>query len=361
MKGRSQGCTAPGCSDPSVGRRLCRKHYQQAWKSGELGQHEKQPTREYKPTACPPDHKHALSRTCYVQHQCRCDACRDENNNANKRRTRLKAYGRFDIGLVDVVPVREHMMMLAEYGLGYKRVAGLAGVGITAARTIIWGRQEPGPRHGELQKRVKRETAEKILAVKPDISALAGGAIIPARGVHRRMQALCTRGWSVSRVGAEIGMTPANMWKVMERDTVTVHTHRAVAAVFDKWWNVTPPQETRWQRTAYSRAVNFAKARRWLAPLAWDDIDNDPEPPMPEQLDGGVDDMAIALAVMGENVRLTHDERREAVRRLHAELWSDNRIAETLHIADRTVLRIRQELGLAAFDQNELRDRGCAA
>jgi hypothetical protein len=62
----------------------------------------------------------------------------------------------------------------------------------------------------------------------------------------------------------------------------------------------------------------------------------------------------------GERVRLTPAERREAVTRLHRLRWSDGRIAEALHCADRTVLRIREELHLEAFDQTTLQRKGAA-
>jgi transposase len=263
------------------------------------------------------------------------------------RRYRLKAYGRFDTGLVDAQPVREHMMMLAEFGLGYKRVAKLAGIGITPARNLIWGRQDSGPRYGELQKQVKRETAEAILAVKPEIGVLAGGARIPARGVHRRVQALVTMGWSQSKLADRLGMERGNFGLMMQRTHVTVRVHREVAALFEELWNVLPPREEWHDKIAFARSKGYARKRRWLPPLAWDDIDNDVEPPVPDEIDG-VDEVLVHLAVSGDHVRLSPAERRAAVTVLHDARLSDSAIAERLHCADRTVLRIRQELGLAA-------------
>lgn len=169
-------CTHAGCRERSVARRLCRKHYQAAWKAGELGAHEKLPPRVKKHGyVCPLDHKHAQSTTCYIQHQCRCDDCVTDHSARAQRRGRLKAYGRFDTGLVDADPVREHILMLGEFGIGYKRVAQLAGVGITGVRTLIWGRQDPGDRYGEIPKRVTREKAERILAVRPTVENLEIG------------------------------------------------------------------------------------------------------------------------------------------------------------------------------------------
>lgn len=342
-------CSREGCDGPVVGRRLCRRHYQAAWKAGEFAGVPLPPhPRPEGAVICPPEHKHDETGTCYVIHKCRCDPCRAGRARRERTRKRLKAYGRYDSGLVDVEPVREHMMLLAEFGLGYKRVARLAGVGVTAARTILWGRQEPGRRKGELQKRIKRDTAEKILAVKPDFGSLAGGAVIPARGVHRRVQALVAIGWSQSKLCDHLGWDRGNWSLMMKRPGVMVRTHREVAALFDELWDQLPPRDTHRDKIAFSRAKKHAKDRRWLPPLAWDDIDNDVEPPVAEAEEGAIDEMAVDLACMGERVRLTPLERREVVRRLNAAKLSDPAIAERAHVEPRTVLRIRQELGLAA-------------
>lgn len=349
-------CSRPGCEKVVVGRKLCRAHYQAAWKAGEFV-NAPLPPRVAGRTICPDEHKHAASSTCYIQHQCRCVPCKEAHAKMNARRNRQRAYGTFDRGVVDAEPVREHMMMLGEFGLGYKRVAVLAGLGITPVRNIIWGRQDSGPRYGEMQKHVKRATAEKILAVRPSIELLAAGVNIPARGVHRRVQALVTRGWSQSKLSERLGIDRGNFWRMMLADQVTVATHREVAALYEELWHQAPPHENHRDKIAYSRALKHANVRRWLPPLAWDDIDNDVEPPMPEDL-VEIDDVAVDLALSGERVRLSILERREAVRRAHAERWSDNLTAERLHLAARTVLRIRQELGLDAFDFGDLQQVG---
>jgi len=347
-------CTRPGCTDRVVGRKLCRRHYQQAWKAGEFV-NAPLPPRVPGRTVCAADHKHAESSTCYIQHQCRCVPCQEHHSQMTSRRNRLKAYGRFDTGLVDAEPVREHMMLLGEFGLGYKRVASLAGIGVTAGRTLIWGRQETGPRYGELQKRVKRETAEAILSVKPDISNLAGRAPVPARGTHRRIQALVAMGWSQSKLADRLGMEISNFQTMLyKQQAVSAGRHRQVEALFNQLWNMAPAHDAWHDKAAYSRTLNFAKAHRWLPPMAWDDIDNDVEPPVPEGEQGAVDEMAVELALMGERVRLSSAERREAVTRAHAKRWSDSHTAEMLGCNERTVLRIRQELELQAFGQAEL-------
>lgn len=271
-------CTHPDCSERSVARRLCHAHYQAAWKAGELGQHVKLPPREKAPTRCPDDHKHAAVSTCYIQHQCRCEPCCDAASARERRRKKQKAYGRFDTGLVDADPVREHVLMLGEYGIGYKRVAEIAGVGITGVRSLIWGRQDPGDRYGEIPKRVGREKAAKILAVQPTIENLGARQSVPGRGTHRRVQALVARGWSLSKVARELGWTVENFHGMMRRDMVGAATHRAVADLYERLWDVEPPRATHRDKIAYTRALNFAKRNGWLPPLAWDDIDTDPTP-----------------------------------------------------------------------------------
>lgn len=271
-------CTHDGCEERTVARRLCRAHYQAAWKAGELGQHVKLPPRPRKRTRCPQDHKHEKVSTCFIQHQCRCTPCVEAHNARERNRQKQKAYGRFDTGLVDAEPVRQHILALVEYGIGYKRIAMLAGVGITGVRSLIWGRQDPGDRYGEIPKRVAREKAERILAVQPIVENLGARRPIPSTGAHRRVQALVTRGWSLSKIAGRLDMQIANFWKVMSSDRIGADLHLRIAALYDELWNQTPPHESWHDAAAYTRTLNYAKKKGYLPPLAWDDIDTDPEP-----------------------------------------------------------------------------------
>lgn len=293
MTGKPQVCTAPNCTGKPVARRLCHKHYQQAWNAGKLGVHEPLPKRQINRTICPPDHKHGQNTTCYVVHQCRCDDCTDNRTAREARRRRLKAYGRYDTGLVDVTEVREHVLMLGEAGIGYKRVAQLAGFkSSTPVRTIIWGRQDPGPRFGEMQKRVKRETAEKILAIHPDLSLLADPVSVPAKPYVRMIKALVAVGWSQSKIAAELGMTGANFGYVREYDRkaaaghgyrvrMSAKTARGIVALYDRWSNQRPPEAEWHEKTAAVRARRYASERGWPLPMDWEAVDNDFHRPTP--------------------------------------------------------------------------------
>lgn len=280
MTGR-RGCTVTGCGKKTVARRLCRAHYQAAWAAGELAAHATEPKRPRlrDRKVCPPDHKHDAASTCYIQHQCRCDPCTDANTARERRRSKLKAYGRFDTGLVDAEPVRAHLLMLGEAGLGYKRVAKLAGIGTTPVRNIIWGRQEPGPRYGEIPKRVKRETAEAILRVQPALEYLAAGQLVPAAPYVRRIRALVALGWSQARIAAELGVSRANFRLLRQYETADSHKERvkitaglarAIVALYDRWSMTPPPERTGTERAAAQRAREYARARRWPLPMDWE-------------------------------------------------------------------------------------------
>lgn len=341
-------CKTDDCDRRSVALRLCPAHYQQAWHAGEIGKHERLPSRVRDPKICPPEHKHGETGTCYVHHQCRCEGCSKGRGQRDLVRRKAQAYGRYDTGLVDAEPVRAHILALSEFGIGYKRIAAVSGVGRTAVRNLVWGRQDPGPRKGELQKRVKRSTAEAILAVELDVANLAEGGKMSARGTHRRIQALVARGWSQSKLAEMLDIDRGNFGMLMQREQVFARTHRQVAALFDELWNQLPPREVWRDKIAYSRSVGYARARRWLPPLAWDDIDADEEPPVVDEVGDEVDTVAVDLACAGEQVRLSVAERRVAVTQLSEAGYADGVIAERLRLNVRSVLRIRQELGLAA-------------
>ncbi|TFD16200.1 hypothetical protein E3T26_04780 [Cryobacterium sp. TMT1-21] len=316
------------------------------------------------PFVCPDDHKHAVNGTCYAIHKCRCDGCRAAMTARAGARSRAQLYGRWIDPHVPAEPVREHIEMLQAYGLGWKRIAALTGVGNTAVSQLIYGRNgsNSDPRKGEVLKRTTRVKADAILAVKPDLSLLAAGAIIPSRGTHRRLQSLVSIGWSQSKLAAQLNINRSNFGTMMGRASVLVGLHREVEVLFERLWNTEPAHDEWRSLSSFNRAKRYAAARRWLPPMAWDDIDTDVAPPIAEAgtSNDGVDEAAVELAMSGEDVRLTSLERRAAVTRLHAQRLSDHLIADRLRINARTVLRIRQELVLAAFDQDELIFRDAA-
>lgn len=335
------------CSRPAATRGLCRPHYQQAWKAGNLPEVErKRPPVSH---VCPAEHKHDGSSTCYIVHKCRCDKCRDHLSARARQRVKDKAYGRWVDPYVPAEPVRAHILFLRDQGMGAMRVAELSGVSKTAVNQLIYGRQAAtgDKRKNEPLKRVLKVKADKILAVQPDLDSLRQGAYMPASGAQRRVQALAVQGWSLSKIGVRAGISPENMTTFLKNERVTVARHKRICAVFDELWDQLPPREAWHDKAAYVRTVSWARKQGWVSPLGWDDIDADDAPPKSDEF-AGVDESAVDLAASGIRVKLTVEEREEVVRMLHGMKLNDQQIAERADCDPRTVLRIRGRLSLPA-------------
>lgn len=288
---------------------------------------------------CPAGHDHALTHTCYKLHRCRCIGCRSMHARYTERRTKAILYGRWDQGLVPIGPVIDHLHFLSEFGIGYKRVAEIAGV----SRTVL-AQTLRGVHNGRPKTRIASRTANAVLAVKPNIDLVADGARIPARGAHRRVQALVALGWSVTRIANELDWSsPANFHGMLHSSHVLASTHRQIAAVYDRLSVRRPQAGTRFEQAGVTRALRTASRNGWVPPAAWDDIDTDPAPAVVDDVDV-IDDRAIELVAAGETVTLTSAEQIELVRRLTEQGRSAADIADVLGVASRTVTRIRARM-----------------
>ncbi|MEA5454488.1 hypothetical protein SPF06_07120 [Sinomonas sp. JGH33] len=213
-------------------------------------------------------HEHG-TRTMYVRDKCRCRPCTDANLAAERARARAKLYGRYDCGRVPAAPVREHVQGLMAAGIGIKRVSALSGVSTGTLSKLLYGVPSKGigPRE-----RCQRDVADRLLAVALGTAALADGALVDATGTHRRLQALVSIGYSVSRLGEMLGIDRANMAGPIGRHPqVTAATARKAAALYERLWNVPHEPEGHFERISASRARNHAAARGWAPPMAWDD------------------------------------------------------------------------------------------
>jgi transcriptional regulator with XRE-family HTH domain len=197
---------------------------------------------------------------------CRCPACTAANRQAAARAARLQAYGLW-APFVPAGTARAHVQALGQAGIGWRRVAALAGVSTGAVSKLLYG----GPGDREPARHLRPATAAAILAVRPDARNLGGAALVDAVGTHRRLQALVAIGWSQAKLAARMGMTPANFAAMMRRCQVTADTARAAAAIYDQLWNQPPRQTSQREKIAAARAGNHAQARGWAPPLAWDD------------------------------------------------------------------------------------------
>ncbi len=243
-----------------------------------------------------------------------------------------------DSRYVDAQPVREHLEMLSRYGIGHERVAELSGVSVHTIRNFRWTRSSG---------LMMRAIAERILKVEPSIDNVAGHRHVDATGARRRLQALTAIGWTQHRLGEVLGIPAHRVCGLLRAERIQADTYRAIARVYELYWDVPAPAVTAHQRVAADAARRLAERNGWVPPLAWDDIDTDPRVPVveldAEDLDGGelVDEIAIELACAGERVALTARERELAHAQLEERGYSAKEIARTLGIADRTVTRWR--------------------
>jgi hypothetical protein len=92
---------------------------------------------------------------------------------------------------------------------------------------------------------------------------------VEATGTHRRLQALRVIGWSLSALGAELGVSKRAVSFLHVYEHVSEDTAARVAAVYDRCWD--KPQHGDRADLARSYALGLG----WVPPLAWDEDDLD--------------------------------------------------------------------------------------
>ena len=201
---------------------------------------------------------------------CRCGDCLAANRAREAHRARMILYGRWQ-PFVDATRAREHVQALRAAGIGWRRAAELAGVAPATVDKILHG----GPGSRPQTRRLRPETEQKILAVRPGLDTMGARALVDAAGAQRRLQALVAAGHSQARLAERLGITPANFTTTMSEPRMTAGTVRAVRALYDQMWDVAPDESTHRARIATSRARNYARARGWAVPAAWDEEELD--------------------------------------------------------------------------------------
>jgi hypothetical protein len=175
------------------------------------------------------------TRAMYTFGKCRCEDCRRANCEYQKRRSRLRGYGL--PAQVDAAPVREHVRALmsspyrgAHDGIGWRRIADLAGVHRSVIRQLVWGKR------GKPTQRIKRENAERLLAVGPD--ELADAAVVWAANTWRYVNELIDFGIPKVRIARALGQQGQGLQ--LGRRYVTVRNARAVEDLHWKVFKASP-------------------------------------------------------------------------------------------------------------------------
>lgn len=228
-------------------------------------------------------HEHG-THAAFALDGCRCRPCRDATAAYSRRRNKGLAYGTWE-PLVDAAPVREHLAALSAAGIGWKRAASLAGVAPSTVSKLLYGLGERPPS----TRRVRPETARRLLAVRPSLDVMTGGARVDATGTHRRLRALACLGWSDRQLGLRLGVDSGNYGALMRQREVSVTRARDVVRLYDELWRSGPAETDHRTRQSASRARNRARAAGWAPPMAWDDdtIDDPVARPAPVAVQPG--------------------------------------------------------------------------
>lgn len=239
-------------------------------------------------------------------HGCKCDACRKADRDYVNTRSRLIAYGRWQ-PYVDAEPVRQHVRMLMSYGIGLQRVRALAGIPNGTMSKLLYG---DGRRGLQPSKRVRTETAEKILAVRASLDAVAPSALIDGTGTRRRLQALVAVGWPQIELARLTGLDKLTINEQVHALVTTAYaaTARTVRDLYDQLWNVDPASRgvaRRW----IDQARALAAANGWVPPAAWDDDYIDSPAAVPDM--GARVPRYIALAENGLELERTQGYTRQ--------------------------------------------------
>lgn len=133
------------------------------------------------------------SRVAYVA-GCRCDACREANNEYARLRGKLNRAGQTN-RLVEAGRVRRHLLRLSRAGVGTRTISDIAGVPRASIGLLRAGKKT----------KLREATAKKLLAVTRD--ALTDGKLVPAGStwelIARLLRAGFTRGAIALRLGAK--------------------------------------------------------------------------------------------------------------------------------------------------------------
>lgn len=202
----------------------------------------------------------------YHLENCRCPICCKAARDYENNRYRAIAYGRWQ-PFVDAEPVRQHVLALGEFGIGWMRVAKLAGVSTGGVSKLLYGDR---PRRLPPSRRVRPETALKLLAVEPTLDNLGNRATIDATGTRRRLQALVYAGWTQSELARRMQMNRSNFGKTIVSGFVEVATCKTVRALYDELWR-TDPVEAGVPAFRAAAARDIAITRGWASIGAWDD------------------------------------------------------------------------------------------
>jgi hypothetical protein len=168
------------------------------------------------------------------------------------------------MSLVSARAVREHVLKLRAAGGTYEAIGLASG---TSAMTVHCIAHAHRPR-------VQEEAARQLLAVsEADIRTMRSSAA----GTMWRLRALVAMGHTCSRMAAAIDTSPATLRRIVRGDALTVNPElrQLATALFDAWWDKSPPRRARREELAADEALKRAALNDWPCPAGLDEDELD--------------------------------------------------------------------------------------
>jgi hypothetical protein len=168
------------------------------------------------------------------------------------------------MSLVSAQPVREHVLKLRAAGGTYESIGLATGTGAMTVYGIVNARRP----------KVQVEVARRLLAISE--ADIRRDQPSPG-GVMWRLRALVAMGHTCSRMASATGIPSATLRRIVRGEALTVspELQQAVAALFDAWWDKTPPRRTRREKLAADNALKRAALNDWPCPAGLDEDELD--------------------------------------------------------------------------------------
>jgi hypothetical protein len=166
--------------------------------------------------------------------------------------------------LVSAALVREHVLKLRVAGGTYAAIAQAADTGAMTVHRIA-NADRP---------KMQAEIARRLLAVTE--ADIRGTHPAPG-GTMWRLRSLVAMGHTCSRMAAATGIPPATLRRIVRGEALAIspQLRQAVIALFNAWWDKTPPQRTRQEKLAASNTRKRAALNNWPPPAGLDEDDLD--------------------------------------------------------------------------------------
>jgi hypothetical protein len=193
---------------------------------------------------------------------CHCRKCADAYNAARNHRSRMRAYGRWEPP-ADAGPVREHVKVLQDFGIGWRRTAALAGVSPGSVQGLLYRKGGKPP-----SRTIWPDTRDRILAVQPVLENLEDTVLVEPAEYRAQLRSLIAAGWPPGWLAGRMMMDRAAFYRVTgNQKLIAARTAKAASRVCRDLRDQQPPQQTQAQQRAVSAARSYAAQRGWTPPL----------------------------------------------------------------------------------------------